>query len=157
MPMQVSFAIGRAGVDRPRPCLFTPIADDIVWQRAPDIGEFLHKMHITLLLGAGLGSSELLPILPRGPEYEFMLLISLNHQPQISYVNMPLFSHRNVGQIGGTLVLNIMRYCRGMFRQRIRHHCAKVSCIRYPYHWFLGVLVAADIRSCREICSKLDP
>jgi hypothetical protein len=31
-----------------------------------------------------------------------MVQTSLNHQPQNTYVNMPLFSHQNIGQIGGT-------------------------------------------------------
>jgi hypothetical protein len=80
-------------------------------------------------------------------------------QPQAtnSYVNMPLFSHQNVGQIEGTLVLKILRYCRGMFRQWIRHHCAKVSCHPASATPTTGLQVAADIRSCSLSQGDLRP
>jgi hypothetical protein len=100
--MQISFTINRAGRTDLRPCSFTPIADDIVWQRALDTGEFLHYMHTTLLLGAGLWSSERPSRYYRENPSRFMLQTSLNHWLQNTYVNMPLFSHQNIGQVGGT-------------------------------------------------------
>ena len=156
MPMQISFTINRAGKTDLRPCSFTPIADDIVWHRALDTGEFLHYMHTTLLLGAGLWSSE------RPSRYyrENPSMIYVADQPQppatkyicehATFLSSKHWTNR--------------RYCCSHkswdiagVEQWIHHHCAKVSCIYYPYHWSPGVLVAADIRSCRENCVQIRP
>jgi hypothetical protein len=78
----------------------------------------------------------------------FMLQISLNHQPQNSYVNMPLFSHQNARQIGGTVTnsAQINREIAASFRAMGTSSLLKKD----PAAPALGLLVAAYIRSCRE-------